>query len=161
MRYVLKIAYDGTAYAGWQRQKNARSVQEEIETAIQTALGSKVRVTGSGRTDAGVHAVGQTCHFDLDASVPPDKMPDCLNRFLPPDIRALDGFSADDNFDCNRSAKRKTYCYALYVSERENPLKERYMARIDSAPDLEILQKRRNCLKGSTISKPFVPPARR
>lgn len=155
MRYVLKIAYDGTAYAGWQRQKNARSVQEEIETAIQTALGKEVRVTGSGRTDAGVHAVGQTCHFDLDASVPPEKMPDCLNRFLPPDIRALDGFGADESFDCNRSAKRKTYCYALYVSERENPLKERYMARLDNAPDLELLRKKAKLFEGVHDFKAF------
>ena len=63
MRYVLKIAYDGTTFAGWQRQKNALSVQECLENAIQTALGVDVRVTGSGRTDAGVHAAGQVCHL--------------------------------------------------------------------------------------------------
>ena len=90
MRYVLKIAYDGTAYAGWQRQKNAPSVQERLENAVQAALGEEVRITGSGRTDAGVHAAGQVCHFDSDTlTVPPEKLPDCLNRYLPPDIRAI------------------------------------------------------------------------
>ena len=84
MRYVLKIAYDGTEYAGWQCQKNARSVQETLETAINTALKRSIRVTASGRTDAGVHALGQVCHFDGEnITVPPEKMPDCLNRFLP------------------------------------------------------------------------------
>ena len=74
MRYVMKIAYDGTAYAGWQRQKNALSVQETLENAIEQALGISVRVTASGRTDAGVHAAGQVCHFDSDAlTIPPER----------------------------------------------------------------------------------------
>jgi tRNA pseudouridine38-40 synthase len=94
MRYGLKIAYDGTDYAGWQRQKNAVSVQEKLEEAVYLALGERVNITASGRTDAGVHAVGQVCHFDLQSTVPPEKMPDCLNRFLPNDIRAVDGFYA-------------------------------------------------------------------
>ena len=78
MRYVLKIAYDGTAYAGWQRQKNALSVQEALESALYMALGIDVRMTASGRTDAGVHAAGQVCHFDSEEiTVPPNRMPDC------------------------------------------------------------------------------------
>ena len=140
MRYVLKIAYDGTAYAGWQFQKNAPSIQQTLEEAIQTALGAQIRVTGSGRTDAGVHAAGQICHFDADFTVPPERMPDCLNCFLPPDIRILEGWSARDDFDCIRSAKQKTYRYTLYVSQREMPLLERYAVRIEHAPSLEVLQ---------------------
>ncbi len=156
MRYVLKIAYDGTAYAGWQRQKNAISVQECLENAVQSALGVDVRVTASGRTDAGVHAAGQTCHFDLEKdSVPPEKMPDCLNRFLPPDIRAIEGWAATENFDCNRSAKKKTYCYSLYVSEREMPLKERYSVRIDNAPPLAALRAAARLLEGEHDYKAF------
>ena len=156
MRYVLKIAYDGTAYAGWQRQKNALSVQECLENAVKTALKADVHITGSGRTDAGVHAAGQVCHFDLEnASVPPEKMPDCLNRFLPPDIRALAGWTAGDGFDSNRSAKRKTYCYSLYVSEREMPLKERFAVRIDNAPALEKLQAAAQLFEGEHDYKAF------
>lgn len=156
MRYVLKIAYDGTAYAGWQRQKNATSVQERLEEAVYSALRANVRITGSGRTDAGVHAAGQVCHFDLEnVSVPPEKMPDCLNRFLPPDIRALEGWAAKDGFDSNRSAKRKTYCYSLYVAEREMPLKERFAVRIDSAPAIEKLQAASQLLEGEHDYKAF------
>ena len=155
MRYVMKIAYDGTQYAGWQRQKNALSVQEVLENAVQTALGRSVKITGSGRTDAGVHAAGQTCHFDLESSVPAEKMPDCLNRFLPPDVRVLDGWQAPNGFDCNRSAKRKTYKYSLYVSKRDMPLKERYAVRIESAPTLQALRKAAKLFEGEHDFKAF------
>lgn len=156
MRYVLKIAYDGTEYAGWQRQKNAISVQEVLENAIMTALGEEVRVTASGRTDAGVHAAGQICHFDSDKiTVPPERLPDCLNRYLPPNVRLIDGWGADENFDSNRSAKRKTYCYSLYVSAREMPLKERYAVRIEDAPSIEILRETAKLLEGEHDYKAF------
>ena len=155
MRYVLTVAYDGTEYAGWQRQKNALSVQETLETALSSALGIQARITGSGRTDAGVHAAGQTCHFDAELSVPPEKLPDCLNRFLPASIRVLHGKAADENFDCNRSAKRKTYSYSLYVSAREMPLKERYAVRLETAPSLEVLQKTAKLFEGEHDFKAF------
>lgn len=156
MRYVLKIAYDGTAYAGWQCQKNALSVQEALETAITEALGIRVRVTGSGRTDAGVHAAGQVCHFDCEGlTVPPERMPDCLNRCLPSDVRIVEGWAAEPTFDSNRSAKRKTYCYSLYVSKREMPLKERYAVRIDDAPELARLQAAAKLFEGEHDFKAF------
>ncbi len=156
MRYVLKIAYDGTAYAGWQRQKNALSVQEALENALQAALNVDARITGSGRTDAGVHAAGQVCHFDSDEiSAPPEKMPDCLNRYLPPDVRALEGWAATEGFDSNRSAKRKTYCYSLYVAQREMPLKERFAVRVEEAPSLESLQKAAKLMEGEHDFKAF------
>ena len=156
MRFVLKIAYDGTAYAGWQRQKNVLSVQEALENSIKEALQEEVRVTASGRTDAGVHAAGQVCHFDSESiTVPPEKLPDCLNRYLPDDVRILDGWGADESFDSNRSAKRKTYCYCLYVSRREMPLKERYAVRIDDAPSLEILQQKAKLFEGEHDFKAF------
>lgn len=155
MRYVLKIAYDGTDFAGWQCQKNARTVQETLEDAIESALVVKIRTTASGRTDAGVHAVGQVCHFDGDLSVPPEKMPDCLNRHLPPDVRVVDGWGADETFDANRTAKKKTYCYSLYVAQREMPLKERYAVRIESAPSLEKLQAAAKLFEGEHDFKAF------
>lgn len=159
MRYVLKIAYDGTRFAGWQRQKNALSVQEALEEGIEAALrlpAGSVKTTASGRTDAGVHAAGQVCHFDLDKiTVPAEKMPDCFNLFLPPDVRVLSGAAADESFDCNRSAKRKTYRYALYVSAREMPLKERYAVRVESAPSLDRLQEAAKAFAGERDFKAF------
>ncbi len=155
MRYVLKIAYDGTAYAGWQRQPNALSVQEALENALQAALGADRRITASGRTDAGVHAAGQVCHFDGDFTVPPERMPDCLNRYLPPDIRVIEGWQAGEDFDSNRSAKRKTYCYSVYVAERDMPLKERYAVRIERAPDVAALRAAAKLFEGEKDFKAF------
>ncbi len=155
MRYVLKIAYDGTAYAGWQRQKNALSVQEALENALQAALNVDRRITASGRTDAGVHAAGQVCHFDAELTVPPDRMPDCLNRHLPPDIRVIEGWQGEEGFDSNRSAKRKTYRYSLYVADRDMPLKERYAVRIENAPSLERLRAAAKLFEGEKDFKAF------
>ena len=156
MRFVLKIAYDGTTYAGWQRQKNALSVQEVLENTIEKVLGEQVKITASGRTDAGVHAVGQVCHFDSERiTVPPQKLPDCLNVFLPPDIRAVEGWGADQTFDSNRSAKRKTYAYSLYVSGRDMPLKDRYAVRVETAPSLQVLQENAKLFEGEHDFKAF------
>lgn len=156
MRYVIKIAYDGTAYAGWQRQKNALSVQEKIEESLRLALGVDVHVTASGRTDAGVHAAGQTAHFDLEnCTVPPEKMPHLLNRFLPSDIRILEGREAESTFDTNRSAKKKTYRYSLYVSAFEMPLLERYAVRIERSESLQRLREIAVCFEGKHDFKAF------
>ncbi len=155
MRYVIKIAYDGTAYAGWQRQKNAVSVQEVLENALLAALNADVRITASGRTDAGVHAAGQVCHFDAELSVPPEKMPDCLNRFLPADVRVLQGWLGEEGFDANRSAKRKTYCYALYEGKREMPLKERYAVRVEALPSIEAMRACAKAFEGEHDFKAF------
>ncbi len=156
MRYALKISYDGTNFAGWQRQKNAPSVQETLEAALKTAFGKEIKATASGRTDAGVHAAGQVCHFDDDTlTIPAEKLPDALNRFLPSSVRVLEGWNADEGFDSNRSAKRKTYCYSLYEAFREMPLKERYAVRVERLPSLEILRKYARLFEGEHDFKAF------
>ena len=155
MLYVLKIAYDGSEYAGWQRQKNALSVQECLEQAIHDSLNAEVRVTASGRTDAGVHAAGQVCHFEADLTVPPNRMPDCLNRYLPPSIRVLDGWEGKAGFDSCRSAKRKTYRYTFYESQREHPLLERYATRVETLAEAEVLQKNARLFEGEHDFKAF------
>ena len=142
MRYVLKIAYDGTGYAGWQRQKNALSVQEALEDGMRRALGADCRVTASGRTDAGVHAAGQVCNFALaDAiKISPERVADALNAFLPPDVRVLESAAVPESFDACRSAKKKTYRYTLYFSRREHPLLERRAVRFGYAADLAAMR---------------------
>lgn len=155
MRYVLKVAYDGTDYAGWQCQKNAVTVQETLENALQKAFSQTIKTTASGRTDAGVHAVGQTCHFDADLTIPAHKIPDCLNRLLPASVKVVEGWSADSDFDCNRSAKRKTYRYRLYVSRRDMPLLERYAVRMDDVPSVEKLRAAAKLMEGEHDYKAF------
>ncbi|MGN1061605.1 MAG: tRNA pseudouridine(38-40) synthase TruA, partial [Candidatus Scatosoma sp.] len=140
MRYVAAVSYDGTEYAGWQRQKNAVSVQQTLEDALFTAFKTKIAVTASGRTDAGVHAEEQIVHFDADLTLPPEKLPEAVNKFLPADVSVIKSARAEEGFDANRRAKKKTYRYSAYVYPRNLPLKERFSVRLSDAPVLEKLR---------------------
>lgn len=141
MRVKLILSYDGTAYCGWQIQPNGITVQQTIEEAVRKVTGEKVRVTGSGRTDSGVHALRQVAHFDTESTVPPEKFYRALNAFLPSDVKALKSEAAPEGFNACTSAKKKTYAYNLYVSEVELPLKERFSMRLDKRPDIEKMKK--------------------
>lgn len=137
MNIALLVSYDGTDFCGWQVQANGRTVQGELERAIEGSFGSFSRVTGSGRTDAGVHAAGQVCNFALAEGIriSPDRVADALNAKLPPDVRVLESAAAPEEFDACRSAKKKTYRYSVYFSRREDPLRERYAVRFGESPD--------------------------
>lgn len=139
MRYALLVSYDGTNYGGWQIQNNCISVQSKMEEAALDLFGVKTSVTASGRTDSGVHARAQVCHLDAETAIPPEKIADALNMRLPEDIRVIASARAPDNFDSNRSAKKKTYCYRLYVSPRQHPLKDRYSVWVKGGADIEKL----------------------
>ena len=155
MRYAALISYDGTEFAGWQRQKNAVSVQEVLENALKTAFHKEITVTASGRTDAGVHAEGQVCHFDADLTLPADKFPEAVNRFLPDGVSLLKSAAAKDGFDANRTAKRKTYRYSFYVYPQKLPLKERYSLRLDAAPPIGKLCRAAAMMEGEHDFKAF------
>lgn len=119
-RILLKIEYVGTNYAGWQKQPNQRTIQGEIENAIFRAIGEQVEVFGSGRTDAGVHALGQTAHFDLSAPVPISKLAEILNNVLPSDICILSASEVESDFHARFSIKKKCYLYKIYNSPNKN-----------------------------------------
>lgn len=140
MRYALLVSYDGTAYGGWQIQKNAVTVQEKLSKALFETLGFPVTVTASGRTDSGVHAAAQVCHFDAETTVPAERMADALNFRLPDDISVLKSVAAPEGFDATASAKKKTYCYRFYLSQRRNPLKDRYSVQIKYPIDIQKLK---------------------
>ncbi len=141
MRIKLTLSYDGTAYCGWQVQPNGVSVQALLQSAVKTLTGETVTVTGSGRTDAGVHAQGQVAHFDANKeNIPPEKFAKALNAHLPEDIRVIKSERVDDDFHSVKNAKKKTYAYSFYKSDVELPLKERYAVRIDSAIDVSKMR---------------------
>ena len=140
MRYAILLAYDGTNYGGWQMQKNSISVQEKLEGAAAGLFGKRVCITASGRTDSGVHAAGQVCHFDAETTIPPEKIADALNMRLPEDISVLRSVAAPENFDANRTAKQKTYCYRMYLSARRNPLKDKFSVWVKGGADLAKLE---------------------
>ena len=108
------IAYDGTDFAGWQVQDQQRTVQGVLEGALARMHGHPVRINAAGRTDAGVHALGQVVgfHTELD-SLTPEVLPRALNSFLPADVRVIDARRADDRFDARRSALLRVYRYQL------------------------------------------------
>ena len=140
MRYALKIAYDGTYFCGWQVQPNQTTVQGELERALSEAFGVRAKICGSGRTDSGVHAAGQIAHVDLPVNIPGEKLADALNARLPEGVSVLSSCIAPDDFDANRSAKRKTYCFNLYISPRRNPLLDRFAVRVDGSPDISTMR---------------------
>lgn len=117
-RILLKIAYDGTNFHGWQKQEGLRSVQGEIEQAIERAFKFSCNIFASGRTDAGVHALAQMAHFDIDDAVPTNKIKLVLNRILPPDVQILSAKKVSESFHARFSAKKKTYQYLLCTGKK-------------------------------------------
>lgn len=130
MRILLTVEYFGKNYAGWQRQKNATSVQQVLEEKLSLILQSPIVLSASGRTDSGVHALGQKAHFDYEGNFPVEKMAFAVNTTLPEDIRVLSAIKVSDDFHAQYSAKRKTYVYKMYVSRTLHPLKNYHFARI-------------------------------
>ncbi len=156
MRYALLLGYDGTSFSGWQRQKKGeRTVQGELERAAENVFGSPVRVTASGRTDAGVHALGQVATFDAESTFPPEKICILLNAVLPPDIRVYKSCTVPDTFDCTRSAKRKTYRYNFYTAETEIPVLNRYAVKILGVPCLDLMRSAADMVVGKHDFKAF------
>ena len=126
-RIRLLLSYDGTDYHGWQVQPNLPTIQGEIEKAVEQIEGEKVNVHGSGRTDAGVHALGQIAAFSLRNPIPIDNLRRALNRLLPRDIRVLEVSEAAPAFHPRFDAKRKTYEYRLLRGEVCSPFLLRYV----------------------------------
>ncbi|MFW6361919.1 MAG: tRNA pseudouridine(38-40) synthase TruA [Spirochaetota bacterium] len=127
VRIKCTIAYDGTRYAGWQIQPDDPTVQAEVERAAAAVVNQRVGVVASGRTDSGVHARGQVCHFDSpNESMPPEKYALALNRHLPADIRVLDSSRVTDGFHARYSAVAREYRYYLLQTRIADPFERPY-----------------------------------
>ena len=116
-KYRVVIAYDGTGYSGWQYQDNALGIQQVVEEALAYLEGAPVRIFGSSRTDAGVHARGFVGHFRLTKPIPPKNLVRALNSRLPESVRILKAAYAKAEFDARLSAKGKEYRYQLYQAD--------------------------------------------
>ena len=124
MRYRLTLEYDGAPFVGWQRQDNGASVQAALEAAIEKLSAERTTVIGAGRTDAGVHALGQVAHFDLTKIFEPGKVRDALNFHLRPDpISVLEASVAGDEFHARFSAKARHYLFRV-LNRRSPPALE-------------------------------------
>ena len=138
-RVLLTIAYDGTNYHGWQIQKNAVTVQQVLCEALEKMLGKTFDVTGTSRTDAGVHAREFTCHIDCDDNIPEKAFVRGLNSFLPPDIAVKDCIEVANDFHARYNAKGKTYKYYIYNSNEKDPFKMRYSWQIERKLDVKLM----------------------
>src|ERR1044071_6879356 len=114
MNIKLTIEYDGTDYCGWQVQPNGRAVQQTIEAALEQILGAKIRLNGSGRTDAGVHALGHAANFIYDGEVDLWRLQRGLNGVTPRDIAVRRVERAPDHFDARRDARLRHYRYRIW-----------------------------------------------
>lgn len=148
-RFVLVCEYDGTAYCGWQRQINGPSVQQVLEEALAKLTGEAVTVTGSSRTDAGVHALGLCAHFDSATRIPPDKLAFALNTMLPPDIRIRESGPAPEGFHARYSACGKVYRYAFFNSRHDCAIGRQYAAHVPLELDEQLMHEEAQALCGT------------
>jgi tRNA pseudouridine38-40 synthase len=138
--YKLIIAYDGTHYSGWQVQPNGISIQETLQNVMKTILPFAPQVTGSGRTDAGVHALGQVAHFHSPTEIDLHRFQHSLNALLPPDIRILQIEPVSLDFHARYSAVKKTYHYHLWLDRVQNPFQRAYSLHVRHRVDLSLLR---------------------
>ena len=148
-RIHLIVEYDGTAYAGWQRQANAMTVQEKLERAIRKLTGEELCVSGASRTDAGVHALGQSAHFDTESRIPADKFSFALNTMLPPDIRVTRSEEVPLEFHARFSTKGKRYRYLFHAAPHAGALTRNTHAHVIYPLDVEKMQAEAQDLVGT------------
>ena len=151
----LTIQYDGTCYSGWQFQKNAKSIQEVIQGDIKKITGEKVNLTGSGRTDAGVHAMAQVANFKTRSKIPLERIRMALNSILPKDIVIYHIEPSDPKFDAQRSAKKKLYRYTIMNSDFLDPFLRRYAAKVFYEIDIGRMRRAAKTLVGRHDFKSF------
>lgn len=147
-RIALTIGYDGTEYAGWQRQENGLAVQQVIEDVIEKLFHEQVHVMGSGRTDAGVHARGQVAAFDFKHPIPVERLKMALNANLPDDIRIYQVWEAEAEFHPRFNAKRKTYAYRFINGEIMPPEMRKYHTLVKEPLNIEKMQEALKLLEG-------------
>ncbi len=123
----LTLAYDGTNFHGWQVQPELRTIQGELEAAFKKLFNHEVAITGSGRTDAGVHAHGQVANVETERTMDPESVLRGANALLPPDIRILSVEDANSDFHARRSARAKTYRYRIWRPAIVSPFEVRYV----------------------------------
>lgn len=121
-RVLIKIEYDGREFYGWQKQPDKRTVQGEIENAIEKLTGVQTELFGSGRTDRGVHALDQAAHFDMEQNIPVKNLVQALNNLLPNDISITKAKIVKDNFHARYDIKKKTYLYQVYSSKTKSAI---------------------------------------
>ncbi|MFH0771665.1 MAG: tRNA pseudouridine(38-40) synthase TruA [Candidatus Omnitrophota bacterium] len=152
---LLKIEYDGTRYAGWQIQKNAKTIQAVLEAALERITGVKTRLVSCGRTDAGVHALGHMANFKTASEIPLFKLIGGLNGVLPEDITVKEIREVPLNFHSRFDAKSKIYRYTILNTPSPSAISRCYVYHIPYKLNLSLMKKEAKCLLGRHNFKSF------
>jgi len=153
--FKLTVSYDGTRYNGWQKQGNTKNtIQERFENILQKMCDANIEVYASGRTDAGVHALGQVINFKCETYKNADEVKEYINRYLPDDILVLKAEEADERFHSRLCAKSKTYEYTI-VTEKPDVFIRKYVYRIEGSPDISKMRKAAEKICGTHDFKGF------
>jgi tRNA pseudouridine38-40 synthase len=137
MRIKIVVQYDGSNYSGWQLQSGQDSIQGRLEAVLARVFSEPIRVHGSGRTDAGVHALGQVAAFDIPRDFDPDELNRAMNAMLPRDIVVLAAAAADANFDPRRDARSRVYEYRINTERWPSPFEYRYCWSVRDPLDVD------------------------
>lgn len=152
----LTLEYDGTNYSGWQKQSDAKSIQETLENAILKITGEKVNLIGSGRTDSRVHALGQVANFKTNSKIPGNRFVKALNSMLPSDIAVRESIEVDDDFHARFNAIGKEYKYLIYNNKVRSPLKRNYSYFVDYDLDIEKMREALDLFLGTHDFRGFM-----
>lgn len=156
MRYLIRFSYDGFNFYGFQKQPDLRTVEEELEKALFSINNHKnTKVVGSGRTDRGVHARGQSAHFDLAIDITLEKLKRALNSLLPEDIHVFSTEVVDKDFHARYMAKQKTYEYILNTGEYD-PITRNHIYQLNKKLNLDLMTEAIEHFKGTHDFKSFV-----
>ena len=139
-RILLVVAYDGTAYHGWQIQPNGITIESELNRCLSDLVGEEIKVSGASRTDSGVHALGNLAVFDTNSPIPGEKMSYALNQRLPEDIRIQKSMEVALDFHPRKTETRKTYEYRITCAEFPIPTKRLYSHYTYHNPDVEAMK---------------------
>jgi len=144
----LVIEYDGTNYAGWQQQKNGKTIHQTLSKAIERVVNEKITLHGSGRTDAGTHAIGQVANFKTQSNIPIYNLVQAINFYLPKDIVVKSAKKVPEKFHSRYSARSKVYRYTILNNVTRNAIGRKYCHYYSTALDIEKMQKASNALIG-------------
>ena len=150
--FKIMIQYEGTRYQGWQKQgkgSKANTLQEKFEVLLTKIAGAPVEICASGRTDAGVHAWGQTANFHMDTQRSPQELMEEMNRYLPEDVAVISCEEAAPRFHARYNAKRKTYCYRVLNSPIPHVFDRKFVYQVKEPLDVPAMEKAAAFLEGT------------
>ena len=139
-KILLTIEYDGSGFAGWQRQANFRTVQGEVEKAVSRAVGRQTTIWGASRTDAGVNAAGQRAHFYNYSTIPAEKFPFVLNTMLPPDVRVRAAREIPEGIHARFSCRGKIYTYRIYNNRHASAMRRHFTTHVPVPCDADQMR---------------------